>query len=84
MFTIKSVLNLVWCNAEKTSFDCLVQYEEFDSPHPTTVIASDSAQHIRELWENGNNGVYGAIDEYSPPVAVATMPQATVAGAQTL
>ena len=67
MFTIESVTNLQWQNAEHTNFSCNVKYAEFNEPHPAGVNATDSYAHIQELWAKGNAGEYGVIAEYVPP-----------------
>jgi len=75
MFTIESVTNLEWCDAEHTFFSCNVKYAEFNEVHPTGVNAIDSYAHIQELWTKGNAGEYGVIAEYVPP-----LPELLVAG----
>lgn len=67
MFTIQTVKNLQWANAEHTQFECLVKYEEFNEEHPTGVCASDRYEHIQALWTKALNGEYGEIAEYVPP-----------------
>lgn len=67
MFTIESVNNLKWDNAEHTSFSCDVKYEEFNEVHPAGVNGTDNYAHIQELWTKGNAGEYGVIAEYVPP-----------------
>jgi len=67
MFTIESVTNLEWCDAEHTFFTCNVKYAEFNEVHPTGVNATDRYAHIQELWAKGNAGEYGVITEYVPP-----------------
>ena len=90
MFTIQTVTDLQWCDVEHTFFSCVVQYAEFNEPHPTGVNAIDTYDHIKELWAKGNAGEYGVIAEYIPPPpppvktvsALPEQPQTT--GAQTL
>ena len=67
MFTIQTVKNLQWENAEYTMFSCMVKYEEFNEEHPTGVNASDSYTHIKELWTKGTAEKYGVIADYVPP-----------------
>ncbi len=67
MFTIESVSDLQWCNAEHTLFRCLVKYAEFGEILPVGVNASDPYSHIHTLWVDGTAGVYGPIAEYVPP-----------------
>jgi len=67
MFTIESVINLKWCDEEKTVIECLVKYAEFDEPHPTGVNAHCPDKHIKEIWTKALTGEYGVIAEYVPP-----------------
>jgi hypothetical protein len=75
MFTIESVTNLQWDNAEHTSFSCVVKYAEFNETHPTGVNATDSYSHIQEIWTKGNAGEYGVISEYVPPPQPEPQPE---------
>ena len=67
MFTIESVTNLQWQNAEHTNFSADVKYAEFNEVHPAGVNATDPYSHIQELWVKGNAGEYGVIVEYVAP-----------------
>ena len=67
MFTIESVTNLQWDNAEHTSFSCNVKYAEFNEIHPSGINGTDPYVHIQEIWTKGNAGEYGVIAEYVPP-----------------
>ena len=90
MFTIESVINLHWHDAEHTFFSCDVKYAEFNEVHPTGVNAIDPYAHIKELWEKGNAGVYGVIAEYvapKPDPKIGSVPpeqQPKTTGSQTL
>jgi hypothetical protein len=87
MFTIESVTDLQWCDAEHTFFSCNVKYAEFNEVHPSGVNATDSYAHIQELWTKGNAGVYGVIAEYVPPEIpeiVAANNQPSTSGSQNL
>tara|TARA_R110000822_G_scaffold63812_1_gene156800 strand:+ start:608 stop:1060 length:453 start_codon:yes stop_codon:yes gene_type:complete len=66
-FTIQYVKEPKWCNLEKTIFECVVKYNEFDYEMPVGVNPIDQYSHIQELWINGNKGDYGIITEYEPP-----------------
>lgn len=67
MFTVESVINLKWDNAEHTSFSCVVKYAEFNEEHPSGINGTDPYAHIQEIWTKGNAGEYGVIAEYVPP-----------------
>ena len=67
MFTIEFVKNLIWDNAEHTSFSCVVKYQEFNEEFNAGINATDPYTHIQELWVKGNAGEYGEIAEYIPP-----------------
>ena len=70
MFTVESVTNLQWENAEHTLLSCMAKYAEFNEPHPTGVTATDNYAHIQEIWTKANAGEYGVIAEYVPPPPV--------------
>lgn len=70
MFTVESVTNLQWDNAEHTSFFCVVKYAEFNEEHPSGISGTDPYAHIQEIWAKGNAGEYGVIAEYVPPPPV--------------
>lgn len=82
MFTIEYVKNLVWDNAEHTSFSCVVKYAEFNEEHPSGINAIDQYEHIKTIWNNGIAGVYGEIAEYVPTAIDDNQP--TIQGTQTL
>ena len=90
MFTIESVKNLKWANAEHTNFECLVKYEEFNEEHPSGIAPNDSYAHIQEIWTKGIAGEYGVIAEYEPPEIppipdpAPTKDQPSTEGTQTL
>ena len=85
MFTVETVENLAWVDEAKTQFNCLVKYAEFDEKHPSTIDPADMYAHIVEIWTRANAGEFGAIADYVPPAApVATEPQPSTQGAQTL
>ena len=85
MFTIESVNNLQWCDAEHTFFICDVKYFEFNDFHPTGVNATDLYPHIQELWVNGNAGKYGVIAEFvTSQISIAEQPQPQTLGTQTI
>ena len=45
MFTIETVKNLIWDDAEHTSFSCVVKYEEFNEE----VTSTNSTTYFRIL-----------------------------------
>lgn len=67
LFTIQTVRDLRWTDAEHTFFECIVKYAEFEEEHPTGVNSNDKYEHIQELWNNALNNLYGPIAEYVPP-----------------
>ena len=75
MFTIQTVKNLQWSDAEHTMFSCIVKYQEFNEEHPTGVNPLDPYAHIQELWIKGSAGEYGVIAEYVIPEPVPPAPQ---------
>lgn len=67
MFTVQTVRELRWMDAEHTMFECVVKYAEFEDEHPTGVSAIDHYEHIQTIWANAIAGNYGSIAEYVPP-----------------
>ena len=85
-FTVQSVRDLVWANAEHTIFSCMVKFAEFTEELPFGCAAGDLYEHTQEIWDKANAGDYGTIAEYvatAIPAAQAGA-QPTVSGAQTL
>lgn len=74
MFTVESVTNLQWDNAEHKSFSCFVRYAEFNEEHPACINENDPYAHIQEIWAKGNAGDYGLIAEYVPPSIPESQP----------
>ena len=81
MLTVEYVKDLKWANEERTAFECVVKYVEFDEEHPSGINGEDTYAHIREIWEKGIAGEYGTI---VTPEVFAFENQPTVQGAQTL
>jgi hypothetical protein len=84
MLTIEYVKDLQWANAERTTFECVVKYAEFEDEHPSGITGTDIYAHTQEIWAKGNAGEYGTIAEYVAPEVVAAENQPTVQGAQIL
>lgn len=78
MFTIEYVKDLKWDNKERTSFNCIVKYEEFNEEMPCGVNGNDPYAHIQELWAKGNAGDYGEIAEYVETVVYEKIPQTVI------
>jgi hypothetical protein len=83
MFTIESVSNLEWCDAEQTSFRCMVKYTEFNEVLPVGVNGTDPYSHIKELWAKGLAGEYGPIAPYVAPPEPPAPPSPEEQPAQT-
>lgn len=66
MLTVEYVKNLKWNDSEHTSFTCIVKYSQFNEEHPSNIVPHDIYDHIKQIWQNGINGVYGPIQEYDP------------------
>lgn len=75
MFTVESVTNPQWDNAEHTSFSCVVKYAEFNETMPAGINGTDPYAHIQEIWTKGNAGEYGVIAEYVPPPQPEPQPE---------
>jgi len=75
MFTIQTVKNLQWADAEHTMFSCMVKYEEFNEEHPSGINVTDTYEHIHTIWVNALAGQYGVIAEYVAPEPSPPAPQ---------
>jgi hypothetical protein len=75
MFTIEYVKNLEWVDTERTAFNCIVKYAEFNEEHPAGINAADPYAHIQEIWTKGIAGEYGPIAEYVPPPEPTPAPE---------
>jgi hypothetical protein len=68
MFTVVSVSNPHYSNAELTSVDCEVVFKEFgEGSLPFTASSNDCEAHGRALFERIVAGEFGPIAEYVPP-----------------
>lgn len=74
MFNIEYVKDLKWCDAEHTTFECVVKYAEFNKEHPAGIRGTDQYAHILEIWTKANAGEYGPIVEYVPPLESEVAP----------
>ena len=66
-FTVVSVTNPVYTNAEGTSIDCQVQWAEFPTVHPFAANEWDPEPHGQQLYADLIAGKYGPIGVYVPP-----------------
>ena len=67
MFTVETVTDLKWCDAEQANIECQVKYAEFNEIHPTGVNGTCQDRHIKEIWTKALAGEYGVIAAYVPP-----------------
>lgn len=82
MYTIEHASNPVYGNAEKTVVVLSVKFVEFDEPMPFGATSYDPMPYGVELFNRAVAGEFGPIADYVAPIA--TQPQPTVQGAQTL
>ena len=80
MFTVQSITNPVYANAEGTMITCDVKFEEFNEVHPFGANKDDIEEHGRIIYADLVAGKYGAIGEYVAPPQ-PTQPKTT--GTQT-
>jgi hypothetical protein len=66
-FTVVSVTNPVYTNADGTGIDCQVQWAEFNEVHPFHAIPNDPESHGVALYNALKAGTYGPIAAYVPP-----------------
>jgi hypothetical protein len=82
MFTIVSVTNPVYNNAEGTHIDCSVKFAEFNEVHPFGANEWDPEPHGQELFADLKAGKYGPIAPYVPPVTKSANNQPVSSGTQ--
>jgi len=68
MFTVETVTDLKWCDAEQLNIECQVKYAEFNEVHPTGVNSTCQDLHIKDIWIKALAGEYGVIAAYVPHV----------------
>ena len=66
-FTVESVTNPIYTNAEGTGINCDVKWAEFKEVHTFHATSWDPEPHGVELWNALKAGTYGTIAEYVPP-----------------
>jgi hypothetical protein len=68
-FTLNSLSNPRWVDAEQTMIDCEITTSQFeDEILPFTASAEDCEPHGRLIFTDIINGKYGDIAEYIPVV----------------
>jgi hypothetical protein len=83
-FTVQSVTNPVYINAEGTGIDCQVKWEEFKDAQPFCAASWDTEAHGIALYNDLIAGKYGPIAPYVyvPPVSIPAKNQPTTTGTQ--
>ena len=62
------VLNPSWANAEHTSINCVVDFDDLrDELVPFTAVALGDYEHSHQIFAECLAGTYGAIAEYVAP-----------------
>ena len=59
--------NPIWSNAEHTTIDLIIKWENIDAAYPFTASPNDCEAHGRQIFKLASEGVYGEIAEYVPP-----------------
>ena len=70
MFTINTLTNPTYSNAEGTGIICEVQFNEIPGTHPFHATSFDPEPHGVQIYNDLVAGKYGAIAPYIPPVIV--------------
>lgn len=70
--TITSVTSPQWADNGHTQILCQVTTAEMGGPYPFGAMANDTTSHGKQLWTDLNNGRYGTIAAYVPPVLPPT------------
>ena len=74
--------NPIWSNAEHTTIDLIIKWENIDAAYPFTASPNDCEAHGRQIFKLASEGVYGEIAEYVPP-PVEELPDANTTDATT-
>jgi hypothetical protein len=70
MFTITTLANPVYSNAEGTGIICDVQFNEISGTHPFHATSYDPEPHGVQIYNDLIAGKYGPIAAYAPVEAV--------------
>lgn len=71
MLTLRTARDPKWSNAEKTSIDLVVSFEENFEAYgemPFTASPDDSAEHGRSIYEQAVAGAFGEVEAFTAPV----------------
>jgi hypothetical protein len=67
-YTITSLANPIWADADHTMIDCNISFEHLNNiVMPFTASIKDIEPHGREIFELIKSGKFGPIAEYVPP-----------------
>jgi hypothetical protein len=83
MFTLEYAKDPFWNSDDGQQILLTVKFEEFNEEMPFTATSFDTMPYGVDLFNRAKAGEFGEIGAYVP-VPVATEPQPTTQGAQTL
>jgi hypothetical protein len=72
--------NPIWSNAEHTTIDLVIKWENIDEEFPFTASPTDCEAHGRQIFKLASEGTYGKIAAYVPP-PVEELPNANTTDA---
>jgi hypothetical protein len=56
-----------WSNAENTSIDLIIKWDEFPRELPFTARPDDTEEHGRAIFAAAAAGAFGEVGAYAPP-----------------
>lgn len=59
--------NPIWSNADHTTIDLIIKWENIDGEFPFTASPNDCEAHGKQIFKLASEGTYGEIAEYVPP-----------------
>lgn len=66
MSIIKSISRAVYTSGDKSSIDCVIEFDTIGFPVPFTACATDIEQHGLDVYAALISGTYGKIADYVP------------------
>ena len=65
-FTVESITNPIYTNADGTGIDAQIKFAEFDQVLPFHATSWDTELHGKQIYDDLIAGKYGPITPYSP------------------
>jgi hypothetical protein len=71
--TVEYAKSPKWVNEEKSAIDLIVKFSHISEEVPFTASSKDTERYGRELFESAKTGLFGQIQEYTPPAIPETV-----------